>query len=125
MIFQRQLVQFINFHIQKRSHLVNKSSGTAGAGFVHSEVGTAGQKRQFGIFTAKLDNNIGIGNNFLDTEAGSNNFLHKRNIQFCTQGQGSRPRHTELKTVAGKLSADLADDVDNLLPHLGHMPLIS
>ena len=76
--FRCQGVKPGGISLQKRRHLIDKSARAACACAVHALLGAAGKVRDFGIFAAKLNRNIGARYKRLHSAACRNDLLNKR-----------------------------------------------
>ena len=76
-----KLVKTWRVGFEQSCHLVNKSSSTAGTSSVHALFNTAGKICNFCVFSAKLDHNVCLRNEFFYSSCGCNYFLNKRNIK--------------------------------------------
>ena len=77
----RKLVQTVGISFKQSRHLIDKSTRTACTGTVHSLLNAAFKICNLSVFTAKLNYNISLGNNFLNSRSSRNNFLNKRNVK--------------------------------------------
>ncbi len=74
--------------LQKRSHLIDKGSGSAGTDTIHTLLYISTFKiNNFCIFTAKLDRYICLRSIVLKSSRNSNNFLNKRNTKMLGKGK--------------------------------------
>ncbi len=76
--------------LQKRSHLINEGSGSAGAGAVHALFYIAVFKiNDLGIFAAQLNGNVGQRRNGFNGRGLCNDLLNEGNLQIVGQRQSA------------------------------------
>ena len=106
-----QFVQARRIGIEQACHLVDEGSGTAGAGAVHTLLNTFVEVNDLGILAAKLDGNVGFGDEGLDGGFGSDDLLDEGQIKPLRQqkaaGAGNRDRYLGLREVIGRFFQDL------------------
>ena len=71
------LVHFIGRHVQQRGHLVNKRTGTACTGAVHTDFQSAGEEQNFRVLATQLNDGIRIGNALFQSQTSGVHFLNK------------------------------------------------
>ena len=84
-----ELVEAAGIRIQKACHLVDKRTRTACAGTVHALLDAAVKVDDLGIFSAKLDRNICLGDERLDSVLVCDDLLDKGNLKPASQKQAA------------------------------------
>ncbi len=81
MVIFRIFIQAGRVRLQKRGHLVDKRTGSAGADAVHPLFYiTAFKINDFRVFAAQLDSHVRNRGKFLQGSGNRNDFLHERNL---------------------------------------------
>ena len=90
MIVLGVLIQTGGVRLQKRSHLVDEGTGTAGADTVHTLLHIAAlEVNDFCVLTAKLYRHVGLGSCLLQSRRYSYDFLYEGYAQMVRQGQSA------------------------------------
>ena len=85
-----QFIEPDGVSVQKRSHLINKGSGAARAGFVHAKFNALCEVNDFGVFAAQFHGNIQQRIIFMQVRPGCHHFLHKSGACCTGKDQSAR-----------------------------------
>ena len=114
-----ETVQLFDGDVQQGRHLVDKGTRTAGTGTVHPYFHTAGQKQDFGIFSAQFDDDIRIGNKGLGRNTGRIDLLNKIDAADIGYAHTSGTGHGDDSIVRfWQFTAELAEQLRNFFRYL-------
>ena len=85
-----QFVQTVGIGFQQTCHLINEGPGSAGTRSVHFLFKRCAEKRDFGIFAAKFNGNVGLRTNDFDRFGAGDNFLDEFEVQDVGQAHAAR-----------------------------------
>ena len=100
----RLFVQAGGIGLQQCGHLVDESAGAAGADAVHALFQTALEIDDFGVLTAQLDGNIGLGCRLLEGRGHRHHLLHEGDAQRLAQIDGARAGNGGQQGAVAQLS---------------------
>ena len=83
-------VHLLRAHFQQRGHLVDEGPGAAGAGAVHPDLHTVGQKEDLGILAAQFDDNVRPRCQTVGRHPGSEHLLHKGSLYALRHAHAGR-----------------------------------
>ena len=85
-----RLVHLIRAHFQQRCHLVDEGTGAAGAGAVHPDLHTVGQKEDLGILAAQFDDNVRPRCQTVGRHTGCEHLLHEGSLHTLRHAHAGR-----------------------------------
>ena len=85
-----RLVHLLRAHFQQRGHLVDEGPGAAGAGAVHPNLHTVGQKEDLGILAAQFDDNVRPRCQTVGRHTGGEHLLHKGSLHALRHAHAGR-----------------------------------
>ena len=83
-------VHLLRAHFQQRGHLVDEGPGAAGAGAVHPDLHTVGQKEDLGILAAQFDDNVRPRCQTVGRHPGSEHLLHEGSLHVLRHAHAGR-----------------------------------
>ena len=124
LVAKAQLVHLVGGDVQKGGHLVNKSSGTPGAGAIHPLVYAAVEEDDLGVLAPQFDNGGGIRLQLLHHLSGGEYLLHKGQADALRQSQPRGAGEGGGKGPVPNQHRRPPQKLQRLLAHLGHMALV-
>ena len=118
-------IHLVSAHLQKGRHLVDESTGTAGAGAVHPHFRSAGQKQDLGILTTQLDDDIRTGHQTVGGYTGGKHLLHEGDPHALRHAHAGGAGDSEFRPSAGNIPLrHPAQQFFGFLKNMAEMPFV-
>ena len=120
-----KLIHILERYVEQGRHLVDKSSGTSGAGAVHTNLKSSGKEQNLCVLSAELNYNVGAGDEGIRGYARSVNLLHKVNVAALGNAHSGASAHSHVGVHRlGNLPADNVKNLADFLCNLRIMALV-
>ena len=116
-------VHLVGAHLQKRRHLVDKSTGAAGAGAVHPHLHASGEEQDLGVLTAQLDDAVCARGQTVGGHPGGEHLLHEGDAHALRHAHAGRAGDGQIRRPAVPLRHP-AQQLLRLLQNMAVMPLV-
>ena len=120
-----QLVQTARIGVEQRCHLVDERAGTTSARAVHALFDRLAEVDDLRILAAKLDCDIGLGNERLDSGLAGNDLLHEFHIEPLCQKQAARTSDGERSALVAVLDSGSFEHLCDGRTHVGVMAFVN
>ena len=120
-----QLVQTARIGVEQRCHLVDERAGTTSARAVHTLFDRLTEVDDLRILAAKLDCDIGLGNERLDSGLAGNDLLHEFNVEPLCQKQAARTGDGERSALVAVLDSGSFEHLRDGRTHVGVMAFVN
>ena len=120
-----QLVQTARIGVEQRSHLVDERTSTTCAGAVHALFDRLAEVDDLRILAAKLDCDVGLGNERLDSGLAGDDLLHEFHVEPLGQKQAARTGDGERCALVAVFNGSSFEHLCDGRAHVGVMTFVN